>query len=134
MSGVFAGDFGVDFDIAAGTGLVELVIDLSVDDHPRPDHPLWRRYGYPNTQAGLLLYKDGRVQPVAFFDLAATLAADDFVAGGHRVILEPGSWQAAVLVAAGYQLVPVPDPVPQGIGGRPYGEGIYGFGIYGSTP
>lgn len=116
MAGAFDAGFDSGFDIGLAPpptpALVELVLDLSVDDHPRPDHPLWRRYGYPNTQAGLLLYMDGRVQVVTSFDLNAVLAADDYIAGGHRVIIDPSSWQAVVLVAAGYQLLPYEGTTP----------------------
>lgn len=109
MAGAFDGGFDLAFDIGLApgpSGLVELILDLSIDDHPRPNHPLWRRYGYPNTPVGLLLYQSGTVQVVQSFDLNAVLAADDYIAGGHRVIIDPNSWQAAVLVANGYVLMP----------------------------
>lgn len=87
--------------------LVQLVWNVTVDDHPRPTyHPLWRRVRTPNTKYGLLLYRDGRV--VETYDVTnARLLGADFVVTA-RWYGRDTDWQARVLLNAGYTLVAIP--------------------------
>lgn len=87
---------------------LRLVLPLAVH-RPRLEDWFWRHYSMipAPTQIALLVYQDGTVIPVD--DLSSQQAMDaPFVAGGgHETILAPGSWQAQVLAAAGYELEPV---------------------------
>lgn len=85
---------------------VRLVLDRGVDDHSRPDHPLWRRYHYQPTQIALLLFLDGRVVETDTLFVQEYLDADDVAGGGHISVYLETDWQVEVLTAAGYTLVP----------------------------
>jgi len=78
----------------------------SVDDHPRPQHRLWRRFHFPESQKALFLYQDGRVVESDTLWVDDYVQADDWVAGGTQFITEDTSWQYQVLTDAGYTFVP----------------------------
>jgi hypothetical protein len=86
-----------------------LVLDKGIDDHSRPNLPLWRRYRFQPTQIALLLFTDGRVIETDTLYVEAYLAADDVAAGGHESVYADDAWQVGVLLAAGYTLVPAED-------------------------
>lgn len=82
-----------------------------MDDQPRPRHPLWRKFHYPHTPMGVLLWKPrhnhpGRVHVVSSFHTDDFLKADDYILGGHLWFTEKDSWQAEAMEAAGFPLIP----------------------------
>ena len=69
----------------------------------RVKHPLWVHFAPPPLSMVALLYRDGRIIEVEdpnFYE------ADAYVQNGN--LIEEGSWQAEVLLAAGYTLVEAP--------------------------
>jgi len=104
FSTAFSEDFQVD-EIRYVTVDLNMYFDLA----PRPTHPpyspLWERFQYPVTPAGLLLFTDGRVKIVDTFYDPDYLAADDRILGGHGWHTRDDSWQAQVLTDAGYTLI-----------------------------
>lgn len=89
--------------------LVTVDPGILFDLAPRPSHPpyspLWGRFQYPVTPAGLLLFRDGRVKVVDSFYDSEYIAADDRILGGYGWYTRDDSWQAQVLADAGYTLI-----------------------------
>lgn len=105
MSGGFDPGFDPGFEGGAGVGThVRLIFNHSIDDHPRPPHPLWRRYRYPDSQLALLLYRTGVVVETADILTEEAINADDVIAGGHEWVGAVDSWQAQVLAFNNYPL------------------------------
>lgn len=104
FNSAFSEDFQVD-EVRYVTVDLNMYFDLA----PRPPHPphspLWQRFKYPLTPAGLLLFKDGRVKVVDTFFDPEYADADDAVLGGHVWACRDDSWQAQVLYNAGYTLL-----------------------------
>lgn len=100
--------WGKEFDTAFGprTQWETLRFWGWMDDHPRPKHPLWRRYRYPMTPMGIFLWRDGRVVVTESFYSDDWLSADVGIMGGHEWFAEKTSWTAQVLEAAGFPLIP----------------------------
>ena len=74
-----------------------------VQDRERVKHPLWVHFAPPPLSKVVLLYRDGRVAEV---EDPNYYEADAYVQNGN--LIEEGSWQADVLLAAGYILVEAP--------------------------
>ena len=72
-----------------------------------PDHPLWRKFSYPRTPKGLLLFRDDqRIKLVSSFYDSEFAAADDAILGGQYYVCAFGCWQAVLLKDYGFYLVP----------------------------
>lgn len=105
MSGGFNLGFNGGFQGGAQAGtIVHLLFPRGVDDHPRPPHPLWRRFRYPESQLALLLYRTGVVIEVSNIETIEAVQADDVIAGGHEWYGAIDSWQAQVLAYNNYPL------------------------------
>lgn len=123
--------------------LLRLIFTEGTDDHVRPTRrngqtAFAARLQQPKTQLGLLLYMDGRVVRTENWFTPEYLTADDRVAGGHVFTCDSSSWQAAVLLAAGFTLEEVVTypPYAYGSGGYgfgPYGKGVAPAGLYGGS-
>ena len=104
FNSAFSEDFQVD-----EVRLVTVDLNMYFDLAPRPPHPpyspLWGRFQYPLTPAGMLLFKDGRVKIVDTFFDPDFAQADDAVLGGHVWYTRDDSWQAQVLSDVGYTLI-----------------------------
>lgn len=105
--GAFSPAFSPAFGGGASGEAVRFIFDGSVDDHVRPQPPpganhLWQRFHYPESQLGLLLYRDGRVVETASVETWEAILADDVIAAGHVWTGTTADWQYGVLVAAGY--------------------------------
>lgn len=82
---------------------VRLVSTSHVDDHPRPDDYLWRRFHYPETLCQILLWRDGRTKVVDTQNDPDWLTCDASVHSGW--VGRYDSWQARVLRQADFPLV-----------------------------
>ncbi len=71
---------------------------------------MWGSFHYPQTPAGLLLWKDGTVKLVDSLYEQGFLTCDDAILGGYIWYTPEDSWQAQVLAAAGYTLIPHEGP------------------------
>lgn len=110
--GPFAPNFNPAFRPVGRPARFQLDFDGTVDDHDRPQPPpgenmLWRRYAYPETQVGLLLFKDGRVVRVASIIGWEASGADDVVAAGYVWKGNETDWQYQVLLEAGYSFIEI---------------------------
>lgn len=90
--------------------VVRLVWTDSIDDHVRPDHPLWGRTAFPHTQTALALYRQDDAHPNGQVFVVTTLWSDlaqnaDYVVGGGSEFISPiDAWQVSVLVENGFAL------------------------------
>lgn len=107
----FSREFNSDFARPPASVTVDPGQFLDRADTPRPPDfsPLWRKIQFPLTPVLLLLWQDGTVK-VADSYTNDTLHADDVILGGHPWHTAPDSWQAQVLQAAGYTLIPYEGP------------------------
>ena len=76
----------------------------------RPERPrarLWSRVAFPLIPMGLLLWQDGRTKLVASFSDPDVLSCDMAILGGNKFYAKSDSWQAQVMIAAGYPMVEI---------------------------
>lgn len=108
----FTCDFDDDFDTSCDDPVTIAVIPLDLTQRPKhpPYSPLWRRYMFPLTPAAVLLWQSGAVLVVDSYD-DSSLTADDIIYGGTQWFTPGDSWQAEVLEAAGFELIPYEGPV-----------------------
>lgn len=111
VDGEYDGEFSCEFgeEFASGCEPLVTLAPIGLAQAERPKHPpysrLWRRFAYPLTPAAILLWQTGEVKAVeAMTD--ESLTADDIIMGGHVWVAPRSSWQAQVLEAAGYTLIP----------------------------
>lgn len=97
-------DVTIDLQAFTAEGLVRLVLNLGFEAYPRPNRRLWKRFHYPRTQVGLLLWRTGRVEVVTDFAIPDFLTADVAVPNAGGYVIPSDSWQAEVLRNAGYTL------------------------------
>lgn len=93
----------------------------SIPDFPRAEHPsrrgrrmsgfpgIFPRLRYPRTQLGIYLWQSPpALQVVASHeDLALFESADLHIAGGTEFTCQDTDWPYAILVGAGYTMIPV---------------------------
>jgi hypothetical protein len=86
------------------------VDDLSRPRWP-PGSPLWARFGLPETQVGLLLWRDGRVA-VAYDEAAFNdNDADAAILGGYAWVVDENDWTVTVMRNAGFPVIPYEGPM-----------------------
>lgn len=73
----------------------------------RPRSRLWSRVAFPLIPMGLLLWQDGRTKLVASFSDPDVLSCDMAILGGNKFYAKSDSWQAQVMIAAGYPMVEI---------------------------
>lgn len=118
------GEFSCQFsdEFALGCEPLVTIAPIGLAQAERPKHPpysrLWRKFAYPLTPAAVLLWQTGEVKALgAMTD--EWLTADDIIMGGHQWSTPRSSWQAQVLRAAGFTLIPLDEISGSNPGGTP---------------
>lgn len=97
----FTQDFNEDFVRVQG---------LAPYGFMRPERPrsrLWSRVAFPLIPMGLLLWQDGRTKLISSFSDPDVLSCDMAILGGNKFYAKSDSWQAQVMIAAGYPMVEI---------------------------
>lgn len=86
---------------------VRVLINAGIDDHARPDHPLWRSVVPVWSQVAIWLYEDADPQFKDHLPEAWEDQPDDVAGGGSDWYGDEDSWQVQVLTELGYATEPV---------------------------